>query len=229
MEFKYSIATLGLVLGSMFSGSVLAAVTITAPEEIVILAVNDQEVNTGLFRTKQNEYKVDAGQVALSVRYQQYFEHLDGEHDILKSGVITIKAPDLKDGHTYHLSLVNAPRSFDEAKSYVTQPIVAIYDRDNKLIVEQTGANTEAKPWLSSGVFSKVVDLTSPKKTPIDQPAPVYISNAAATTTVKNSVNQSNVPVQNTYTNTADEQMIKIWQKASKIERQKFMSWLAEQ
>ena len=126
MGFKYGIAALGLVCGSLLSGSVFAAVTISAPEEIVLLAVNDQEVNTGLFRSKNNEYKVDAGQVALSVRYQQYFEHLNGEHDILKSGVVTVTAPDLKDGQAYQLALVNAPRSFDEAKAFVTQPTVAI-------------------------------------------------------------------------------------------------------
>ena len=50
MGFKYGIAALGLVCGSLLSGSVFAAVTISAPEEIVLLAVNDQEVNTGLFR-----------------------------------------------------------------------------------------------------------------------------------------------------------------------------------
>ena len=53
MIFKYGIAALGLML----SGSVFAAVTLSVPEEIVVLAVNDQEVNSGLIR-KQNEYKV---------------------------------------------------------------------------------------------------------------------------------------------------------------------------
>ncbi|MEG0651724.1 MAG: DUF2057 family protein, partial [Acinetobacter sp.] len=30
-------------------------------------------------------------------------------------------------------------------------------------------------------------------------------------------------------TNSADQQLIQMWQKASKTERQKFMTWLAEQ
>ena len=231
MGFKYGIAALGLVCGSLLSGSVFAAVTISAPEEIVLLAVNDQEVNTGLFRSKNNEYKVDAGQVALSVRYQQYFEHLNGEHDILKSGVVTVTAPDLKDGQTYQLALVNAPRSFDEAKAFVTQPTVAIYDKNKKRIVQQTGVNNEAKPWLSSGIFAKVVDLTGTHKTPNNQPEPVYANttvNATAPVNVE-IVSPTVVSGSPSVSSTADQQLIQIWQKASKAERQKFMSWLAEQ
>lgn len=216
MAFKYGVVALGLML----SGSVFAAVTISAPEEIVLLAVNDQEVNTGLFRSKDNEYKVDAGTVDLSVRYQQYFEHLNGEHDILKSGVVTIKAPDLKDGQTYKLALVNAPQSFDDAKKYAEQPTVAIYDRKNQLLVQQTGANNEQKPWLSTGIFGKVVDLTSRNKAPSNQPAAVY---ATVNTTAQTAT------VQSVSTNSTDQQLIQMWQKASKAERQKFMTWLAEQ
>ena len=223
MGFKYGIAALGLVCGSLLSGPVFAAVTISAPEEIVLLAVNDQEINSGLFRSKNNEYKVDAGQVALSVRYQQYFEHLNGEHDILKSGVVTVTAPDLKDGQAYQLALVNAPRSFDEAKAFVIQPTVAIYDKNKKMIVQQTGVNNEVKPWLSSGIFTKVMDLTGTHKTPANQPAPVYANNATGSIAVASVMNNSDS------TTSSDQQLIQIWQKSSKVERQKFMSWLAEQ
>lgn len=220
MAFKYGIAALSLML----SGSVFAAVTLSAPEEIVVLAVNDQEVNSGLIR-KKNEYQVDAGQVAISVRYQQYFEHLNGEHDILKSGVVTVTAPDLKDGKNYKLALVDAPKNFDDAKKYAEQPTIAIFDQNNRLVVQQTGANTEAKPWFGSGVFGKVIDLTSSKKTPVNQPAPVYAATSQAV--VSNTAPKSSTAVINN--NGADQQMIQIWQKATKAERQKFMTWLADQ
>lgn len=221
MAFKYGVAALALML----SGSVFAAATLSAPEEIVVLAVNDQEVNSGLIR-KKNEYKVDAGQVALSVRYQQYFEHLNGEHDILKSGVVTVTAPDLKDGQTYKIALVNPPQRFEDAKKYAEQPTIAIYDNKNRLVVQQTGVNTEAKPWLGSGLFGKVIDLTSSKKAPVNQPAAVY-----ATTTSQSPATTSVAKTTQTVTdvNSADRQLIQIWQNASKAERQKFMTWLAEQ
>lgn len=220
MAFKYGIAALGLML----SGSVFAAVTLSAPEEIVVLAVNDQEVNSGLIR-KKNEYQVDPGQTAVSVRYQQYFEHLNGEHDILKSGVVTITAPDLKDGQNYKLALVGAPNNFDDAKKYAEQPTIAILDNNNRLVVQQTGANTEAKPWFGSGVFGRVIDLTSSNKAPVNQPAPVYTAPSQAV--VSNALPKSVPAVTNS--NAADQQLIQIWQKASKAERQKFMTWLADQ
>lgn len=222
MAFKYGIAAIGLI----FSGSVFATVTLSTPEEIVVLAVNDQEVNSGLLR-KKNEYKVDAGKVVVSMRYQQYFEHLNGEHDILKSGVVTVTAPDLKDGQTYKIALVDAPRGFESAKKYAEQPTIAIFDANNRLIVQQSGANTEAKPWLSSGIFGKVIDLTSSKKTATNQPAAVYASSAVSEVPVNVTTTKSNNIT--TGTNSADQQLIQLWQKASKAERQKFMTWLAEQ
>lgn len=149
MTLRLSVAAMGLLL----SGSVFSAVTITAPEEIVILAVNGQEVNSGLFRSSKNNYKVDAGETSLSVRYQEYFEHLSGEHDIVKSGVVTIQTPALKDGQTYKLAMVDAPKQFEQAKKYAEQPTVALYNSNNELIVQQTGANNEARPWFASGLL----------------------------------------------------------------------------
>ncbi len=51
---KFGIVAISL----MVSAPVFAAVTITTPEEIVLLAINDQEVNSGLFRTSKNDFKV---------------------------------------------------------------------------------------------------------------------------------------------------------------------------
>ena len=209
-----SIFAITLILASV---TTFSAVTITAPEEIKILAVNDQEVNTGLFRVKNNQYKVDAGKNSLSVRYNQYFEHLNGEHDIVKSGVITLTTPLLKDGESYALNLVNAPTNYETAKKYAEQPVIALFDQNKKILVQQTGANTQQKPWLSQSLFGKVTDLTQKKSIPLNQPAPVY-----SQTSVTESVEDRSI-------STTDQQLIQLWKKSSKIERQKFMNWLGEQ
>ena len=209
-----SIFAITLILASV---TTFSAVTITAPEEIKILAVNDQEVNTGLFRAKNNQYKVDAGKNSLSVRYNQYFEHLNGEHDIVKSGVITLTTPLLKDGESYALNLVNAPTNYETAKKYAEQPVIALFDQNKKILVQQTGANTQQKPWLSQSLFGKVTDLTQKKSIPLNQPAPVY-----SQTSVTESVEDHSI-------STTDQQLIQLWKKSSKIERQKFMNWLGEQ
>ena len=225
MSIKYGVLAAAIIL----SQSAFAAVTITAPEEIAILAVNDQEVNAGLFRGKSNNYKVDAGQVSLSVRYEQLFDHSNGEHDVLKSGVVTIKTPALQDGANYKLALVNAPKDFDAAKKFVEQPTIALFDAQGQLLVQQTGANTEAKPLFGKGLFGRVYDLTIPKA-PINQPAPVYVAstaNTATTTTV--AAAPVVVSTQVTSNSAKDQQLIQLWQQASKAERQNFLNWITDQ
>ena len=190
----------------LFSTSVFSAVTVTVPEEIKIVAVNDQEVNSGLLRSNQT-YSLDAGVNAISVRYNEFFQHSDNSHDILKSGVVTVKTPSLKDGETYRLALIQAPKDFDAAQKYKDQPIIGLYDAKNQLLVQQAGAKDAAKPWFGNRVLTKKVDMTTQAATPVNQPSAVYSQSAD----------------QN------DQQLIQLWQKASKAERQKFMTWLAEQ
>ena len=190
----------------LFSTSVFSAVTVTVPEEIKIVAVNDQEVNSGLLRSNQT-YSLDAGINAISVRYNEFFQHSDNSHDILKSGVVTVKTPSLKDGETYRLALIQAPKDFDAAQKYKDQPIIGLYDAKNQLLVQQTGAKDAAKPWFGNRVLNKKVDMTTQAATAVNQPAAIYTQSAE----------------QN------DQQLIQLWQKASKAERQKFMTWLAEQ
>nr|WP_278357832.1 DUF2057 family protein [Acinetobacter lwoffii] len=190
----------------LFSTPVFSAVTVTVPEEIKIVAVNDQEVNSGLLRSNQT-YSLDAGVNAISVRYNEFFQHSDNSHDILKSGVVTVKTPSLKDGETYRLALIQAPKDFDAAQKYKDQPIIGLYDAKNQLLVQQTGAKDAAKPWFGNRVLTKKVDMTTQAATAVNQPAAIYTQSAE----------------QN------DQQLIQLWQKASKAERQKFMTWLAEQ
>ena len=223
MSLRVGVAAFGLLLSS----SVFSAVTITAPEEIVILAVNGQEVNNGLIPSKKNNYQVDPGNLTVNVRYREYFEHLNGEHDIVKSGVVTIQTTDLKDNQTYNLALVNAPKDFSQAKKFAEQPTVALYDQSKKLVVQQTGANNKAQPWFSgNSLLARTLDLTQKNKNNVvNQPAPVY---AASTTNVA-PVAVTATTVVSGNIKTTDQQLVELWQKASKAERQKFMAWLAGQ
>ena len=190
----------------LLSTSVFSAVTVTVPEEIKIVAVNDQEVSSGLLRSNQT-YTLDSGVNAISVRYNEFFQHSDNSHDILKSGVVTVKTPSLTDGETYRLALIQAPKDFEAAQKYKDQPIIGLYDAKNQLLVQQAGSKDAAKPWFGNRMLTKKVDMTTKAAAPVNQPAAIYTQ----------SVDQN------------DQQLIQLWQKASKAERQKFMTWLAEQ
>src|SRR5690606_35333110 len=144
----------------------------------------------------------------------------DNSHDILKSGVLTVKTPELKDGETYRLALINAPQNFDEAKKYQDQPIIGLYDAKNQLLVQQAGAKDAARTWFANNVLTKTVEMSSKSATSLNQPAPVY-AQAASVATVATPQTQ--------FIGQNDQQLIQLWQKASKAERQKFMTWLAEQ
>lgn len=215
-----------LTLAGIMSSQVMAAVTINSPEEIVLIAINDQEVNAGLFRSEKNTFKVDPGNTTLSVRYQQFFQHISGEHDIAKSGIVTIPATNLIDGQNYKLVVVDQPKNYDDAVKYAEQPTIALYDAKNQLVVQQTGANNQAKPWFKSGVFARTTDYTSSAK-PAAQPAPVYANSASAASQTTQGL--AVVAAASAVGSSKDQQMIQLWQSMSKAERQKFMNWLAEQ
>lgn len=227
MSLRVGVAALGLLSSSL----VFSAVTITAPEEIVILAVNGQEVNNGLIPSKKNNYQVDPGNLLVNVRYREYFEHLNGEHDIVKSGVVTLQAANLQDNQSYSLALVNAPKDFDAAKKYADQPTVALYDQNKKLVVQQTGANNEAQPWFTGNNFlSRTLDLTQKNKNnAVNQPAPVYSGATSQAVVVASAPVAVTTTVPMGTAKTTDQKMADLWQKASKAERQKFMAWLAGQ
>ena len=220
MGLRITAVTMAL-LGST---SAFSMVTLTVPEEIKIVAVNDQKVNSGLLRSNQT-YKIDPGVNTISARYNEFFEHHDSSHDILKSGVVTIKTPELKDGEAYNLALINAPQDFDEAKAYKDQPIIGLYNANQQLLVQQAGAKASSKRWFGGGGGDNANDLSGGEVTiPVNQPAAIYTQHTVKPVVATVSAQQSSA-----LNSSSDQQMVELWKKASKSERQKFMAWLAEQ
>lgn len=179
---------------------VVAAVNISAPEDIQVIAINQQDVKTGVFSKKEG-YTLSEGTHKISVRYHGFFEHHDHSHDVLKSDVFTLTTPELKSGQ-YHLALIDAPRDFEAAKQYQQQPIVGLYDQHKNLVAQQVGSKKNKSSWLNSINFT--------------------------TSTQSQSDAQQITPVSQSETQQLSQQLIQIWQQASKQERQKFMQWIAE-
>lgn len=210
-----------LALGGFIHGSVFAATTITVPEELVVVSINNQNIKSGLLKS-QKDYKVDSGQVQLNLRYQQYFELHNARHEIVKSGVISIQTPELRDNQRYRLALVNPPQEVDEAQKFANDPIIAVYDQNNALVSQLSTLNVAAKPSIGAGLFAKTIDLTSTQPAAQKQAQTVTVSNQNQSKSTQQSKDVSTF-------NSVDQELIQLWQKASKTERQSFMSWLANQ
>lgn len=217
-----------------------ADVMLIAPEEIDVVAINDQEISGGLFSARENSYKLDAGVHNISVRYKQLFEHRTGEHDVLKSDIVTLNQVQLQDGQNYKLTLVGAPSNFEEGKTFAEQPTVGVEDAQGQLIAKQTGASSKAKPWLSNGIFGSVLDLRSKDDKPKNVSTQSSMISAQTAKTVSPAVqtqpvtqnatlSKNTTPSQNAVASGKAQQLIQIWQSATPQERQKFTAWLAEQ
>lgn len=208
---------------------VFAEVMLQTPEEINVVAIDDQEIHAGLIKGKRNSFKLDAGQHTISVKYQDIYYHNDGEHDVVKSNVVTLNQVPFKDGEEYQLTLLNAPKEFEQAKKFAEQPTIAIKNASGQIIAQQTGASSQSKSWLSNGIFGSITDLRQKN----NQPITIKQTTATQATTNSNVVNpsaaSSNVTHLTNGQSTRDQQLIELWKNATPQERQRFTAWLAEQ
>ena len=221
----------GLALVASLSQNLYAASTITAPDEIVIVGINDQAIKSSLLK-KSKEYKVNPGALSLSVRYQAYFEDNLNRHDIVKSDVLRLDVPQIQDNQRYVLKLINAPKDHDDAKKYAEQPMIALFDQNNQQVVQELKMSNQPRNSILGGLFSDSVDLTQAAPTnnssvAIRQTAKTQSSTGAQPVNTQIAVKQASTQLANV--KSVDQHMIQLWQNASKAERQKFMTWLAEQ
>ncbi|TEU23086.1 DUF2057 domain-containing protein [Alkanindiges illinoisensis] len=200
--------------------SAQAAVTLVTPEEIPVLALDQQEVNGSFFRSSKTSYKLDPGTHEIAVRYEQLFNLTNGDHDVLKSAVVSVRA-NLEDNKTYRLSLVNPPKNYDVAKDYVKQPIIAVLDEQGKVIAQQQGLDNAPKPMLGSSFFNRVMDFRNKPEMQKDLTTSQTDNNSQAVTS---SVKVSTVST--TGANDNLEQLKQLWQNASKQEREQFMQFI---
>lgn len=206
-----------LVIGVVFGGlsfSALAQVMIKVPEEIVILAIDEQEVKHSLFSGKEKIYRLDAGQHRIALQYKQLFNPSYITHEIVKSGIVNLDTGHLSDGQ-YDLVLIDAPKDVDSAKKFAEQPILGLKNQVGQIIAQQTGASGQAKPWLAGGMFASVFDVRTEKNSSMQNTV------AASVATIESSTSNQN--------SSKDVQLIELWKNATAQERQRFTAWLAEQ
>jgi uncharacterized protein YccT (UPF0319 family) len=190
---------------SALTTTVSAAVNLIAPEEIVVVAIDDQQLSPGVLRAKQNQLTLDAGVHQIAVKYQDIYFHQNGDHDVLKSNIVSLNQVALQDGQSYRLLLLNPPQDFEQAKRFAETPSIAIQNQAGQLIAQQTGASSHNKNWLNHTLFAQQTDLRQPMPTQ-------HLPNDAAT---------QSIPASNLY-------LIEQWQKATPEQRRALTAWLAD-
>lgn len=204
------------------NGLVSAAITIKTQQEIKVAEINGQTVAKNLFGQDTSQYQLNQGVNELEVSYSQYFDAEDGigAHDIVRSAPVKIRTPILQDHETYTLALIDTPKTNEQAKVFAKQPIFALYNRNNELLMTQYGSNDSHQ-----GIVNTLLDNKQSNKQNFHlikkQPEVIYTAIANVpkdNPNLKNQNNSSNV-----------NQLISIWEQANKVDRQKFMMWLAEQ
>ena len=161
-----------------------------------------------------------------------YFEENLNRHDIVKSNVLRLDVPQIQDNQRYVLKLINAPKDHDDAKKYAEQPMIALFDQNNQQVVQELKMSNQPRNSILGGLFSDSVDLTQAAPTnnssvAIRQTAKTQSSTGAQPVNTQIAVKQASTQLANV--KSVDQHMIQLWQNASKAERQKFMTWLAEQ
>lgn len=225
-QFRHhALKVASICMSGLFSTNVWSASTLHSPENIVVLSINQHAVKSGFLKNAK-EYQIESGPAELTVRYQQYFDHGNSQHDILKSDDILIQIPKLQDQQRYRLGLVQAPEDFDAAKKYIEQPVIALYDQNHQQVAIQQ-RNMQRSKSLLSGLLGQL-------QTDVYAPATVNQSTSKQSVPSPTASNLSVIhsPLTNADNNkmqvSKDQQMIELWQKASKPERQKFISWLSD-
>jgi uncharacterized protein len=204
------------------NGLVSAAITIKTQQEIKVAEINGQTVAKNLFGQDSSQYQLNQGVNELEVSYSQYFDAEDGigAHDIVRSAPVKIKTPILQDHETYTLALIDTPKTNEQAKVFAKQPIFALYNRNNELLMTQYGSNDGHQ-----GIVNTLLDNKQSNKQNFHptnkQPEAIYTAIANVPKDNSNPKNKNNRSDVN--------QLISIWEQASKADRQKFMIWLAEQ
>lgn len=212
----------------LFTTHLYAASIITSPEEIVVLSINDQTIKPGFLKT-QKKYTVNPGATSLSVRYQEHFEDGIGHHDIVKSDIVKIQLPALSDQQQYALKLVHPPQNYDDARKFAEQPVIEVVDHKGQKITQKLSISTEPKVSLIDGLLGRSVDVRnaqgSANKNDMTSTPEHFKMDSSVSTSSNSSVPEAAVST----SSSEDQQLIDVWKKASKAERQKFMSWLGEQ
>lgn len=211
---------LGLALLSATSLSALAQVTLNVDENVVVTAINGQEVKTGMFSNPTRQFNLEAGKHVITAKYTRLFDLRSNDHDVLRSSNISLPV-ELADNQTYQLVMAGQPNDYQQAKEYVKKPVLAIVQNGRTLASQQATDSNNSSIFSGlgnalGGVFgggNKALQANQQAIASLEGKSANTIPAIAPTTTATAS------------TDTLD-QFMQLWLKATPAEREKMRQWI---
>lgn len=209
------IALFTAMLLSFASGSTLANVTLNIGDNVVVTAINGQEVKNGLFSEPQRKFDLQAGKHVITAKYSRLYELRGDNHDVLRSSNISLPV-ELADNQSYDLVMANQPEDYNQAKEYVKKPTLAIV-QNGKIVANQQAVNG-GSTGLFGGLGGAIGGIFG-KSNAIE-------ANQQAISAISSNQSPNNQTVSRS-TDTLD-QFMDLWLKATPAERDKIRQWVAK-
>lgn len=209
---------LALALLSATSLSALAQVTLNVGENVVVTAINGQEVKNGMFTKPISHFDLEPGKHVITAKYTRLFELSGDNHDVLRSSNISLPV-ELADNQTYQLVMEGQPNSYTQAKDYVKKPVLAIVQNGKTLASQQATDSNNSSIFSGLGNALGGVFGGGNKALQSNQQTIASLEGKSANTI------PAIAPVATASTDTLD-QFMQLWLKATPAEREKMRQWI---
>lgn len=201
------------ILFSITNISAKAEVVLNVDENIIVTAINGQEVKNGLFTEPKRTFKLDAGKHVITAKYHRLYDLPGGNHDVLRSSNISLPA-ELSDNQHYNLVMIGQPELYSQAKEYAKKPTLAITLND-KPIASQQAMDSDNKS-IFSGLGKALGNVFSGGSTAVQ-------SNQQTIQALNTSSSSNTSP---TISHDTLDQFMQLWLKATPEEREKIRQWV---
>lgn len=215
------IALLTATALSVTNLSAVANVTLNVGDNVIVTAINGQEVKNGMFSEPQRKFDLQAGKHVITAKYTRLYDLRGDNHDVLRSSNISLPI-ELADNQSYDLVMANQPEDYNAAKEYVKKPTLAVV-QSGKTVASQQATSIGGGSGIFSGlggtiggIFgggNKAIESNQQAISALDGKSPNTISPIA--------------PSQSAMTSTDTlDQFMNLWLKATPAERDKIRQWV---
>lgn len=216
MNFLQKLAFVGLI--TTVSLPVTAEVTLNVDENIVVTAINGQEIKTGLFSEPQRKFNLQAGKHVITAKYHRLYELRGDNHDVLRSVNISLPV-ELVDNQNYQLVMVGQPEYYEQAKEYAKKPTLAVMQGKQILASQQADGGNHGS--IFSGLGSTLGGMFGGGSKAVQ-------SNQQAISALEGKSTNVVPAIQSPTTDNTLDQFMQLWLKATPAEREKIRQWVQQ-